>query len=120
MREHSEAAKQDAAAPKGRTAGTPQGLPAAIGNRAMTRMVARLEASAAVDALKDSLAPGVLGAERRVVDTMVAMSEDPKTFGDVAKDYQQKVEAPLPPALGQVPAAAALIPQGWVPEPEAS
>src|SRR4051794_22865116 len=108
MREH-DAAKQDAPGRAARGAAVPQGLPSAIGNRAMTRMVARMEATDAVDALKESLAPGVLGAEHRVIDTMTAFSADTAGFDKVATDYEKKAEAPLPPALGP---AEALIPDG--------
>lgn len=111
MREHQVAKPEDAA---GRSAAraAPQGLPQAIGNRAMTRMVARMEATDAVDALKESLAPGVLGAEQRVLDTMTAMEHDIATFDQVAKDYERQQERPLPPDLG---AAGEQIPDGWYP-----
>jgi hypothetical protein len=47
------------------------------------------------------------------------MSADAKTFDTVAKDFEKQAEAPLPPALEQVPGAAGLIPQGWIPETDA-
>jgi hypothetical protein len=51
---------------------------------------------------------------------MTALSADTKTFDTVAKDFKTQVEAPLPPALEQVPGAPGLIPEGWVPEADAS
>src|SRR4051812_36184388 len=117
MREHDAAAAKPDVRAKRAAAAPPQGLPQAIGNRAMTRVVARMEATDAVDALKESLAPGVLGAEQRVLDTMTALQSDTETFGTVAKDFEQQAQAPLPPALGQVTGAAGMIPEGWIPEP---
>jgi hypothetical protein len=93
----------------------PPSLPSAIGNRAMTRMVARMEAADAVDAFAESLAPGVMGAEQRVVDTMTALSHDTEGFDKASTDYEKKTKAPLAPSLSSVPPAAAQVPEGWYP-----
>ena len=117
MREH-DAAKDAPAAAKAPAAGRGMQaaqLPQAIGNRAMSRIVARMEASEAVDAFAESLAPGVMGAEHRVIDTMTAFSADTGGFDKVSKDYEKKAKAPLPPALEQAPGASSLIPEGWYP-----
>jgi hypothetical protein len=90
-------------------------LPSAIGNRAMSRAMARMEAGEAVDALSESLAAGVLGAQQRVVDTMAAFSHDTGGFDQVSTDYEEKAKTPLGPSLAQVPAAAAEVPDGWYP-----
>jgi hypothetical protein len=100
--------------PPGRGMQAPS-LPSAIGNRAMTRMVARMEAADAVDAFAESLAPGVMGAEQRVVDTMAGLSHDVEGFDKAATDFEKKTKAPLAPSLSAVPPAAAQVPEGWYP-----
>jgi hypothetical protein len=114
-REHdaAKAAPEPARAAPGRGMSAP--LPQAIGNRAMARVVARMEASEAVDAFAESLASGVMGAEQRVVDTMTALSSDTEGFDKTATDYEKKTKAPLAPSLSQVPRAEAQIPEGWYP-----
>jgi hypothetical protein len=113
-REHDVAKEPAPRAPSGRGAAAPR-LPPAIGNRAMARVVARMEAGEAVDALAESLAGGVLGAEHRVIDTLTAFSADSAGFDKVATDYEKKAKAPLPPALDQAAGATELIPDGWYP-----
>ena len=102
-------------APRRATARPAAGLPAAVGNRALGRMLARVEAEDAAKALAGALAPGVLGAGRQVLDTMTALSHDPAGFDATATAYAQQAKAPLPPALDAVPGAAGLVPDGWVP-----
>ena len=95
-------------APAARAAGAARpGLPAAIGNRAMGRVVARMETADAVDALSTSLAPGVLGAEQRVADTMTAYSHDTKGFGEVAK--RGGTAKGIPVKLGAADATAQVL-----------
>jgi hypothetical protein len=116
MREHDAAPKAAAPAPpSARSATPPTQLPQAIGNRAMGRMLARMETTEAVDALAESLASGVMGAEHRVIDTMTAFSSDTAGFDKVSEEYEKKTKTPLEPGLHQVPGAPELIPGGWYP-----
>jgi len=82
-----------------------QDLARRVGNRGMGRVLARLEAGEAVEALAQSLATGVVGAERRVVDTMTALHADPAGLEQVATDYERKVQRPLADDLARVPDA---------------
>ena len=82
-----------------------QELARRVGNRGMGRVLARLEAGEAVETLAQSLATGVVGAERRVVDTMTALRADPAGLEQVATDYERKVERPLADDLARVPDA---------------
>ena len=97
MAEHEHARPTTPPAADERRAPARPALPSAIGNRAMARAVARMETKEAVEALAASLAPGVLGAEQRVTDTVTAFRHDDAGFADVAKDYEKQVKAPLPP-----------------------
>jgi hypothetical protein len=92
-----------AAAPPAATAA--HALARRVGNRGMGRVLARLEAGEAVETLAQSLSTGVVGAERRVVDTMTALRADPAGLEQVAKDYERKVERPLDADLARVPDA---------------
>ena len=77
-------------------------LNSAIGNRAMSRMVQRMEATEAVDALEKATAPGVLGAERQVLTTLTAFSMDNAGFDKVACEYQKKTKMPLRPTVSRL------------------
>lgn len=114
--------REHQAAPQGPQPARPQ--PAAptathlagkVGNRAMAQMLARMETTEAVEMLEQSLAPGVLGAERPVVDTLTAYSANTADFDKVAKDFEKKVEKPLVPELKRVPGALDQVPDGWYP-----
>jgi hypothetical protein len=96
MREHVPA-QRPPARPPAAAVPAPTGLAARVGNRAMARAVARMESKEAVEALAASLAPGVLGAEQRVADTLTAFRHDDAGFEQVGKDYERQVKAPLPP-----------------------
>jgi hypothetical protein len=103
MHDHDQAPAQ--AAPAGaRTAGRAAEPPAAAlqraaGNRAMGRMLQRMETADAVESLEKSMSAGVMGAERAVLDTLTAFSADPAGFEQVASEYEKKTEAPLAQAV---------------------
>jgi hypothetical protein len=103
MHEHEQSPAQSPSQAEREARGAPQApaqaLQAAVGNRAMARMVQRMETSEAVDALEKSLAPGVLGAERQVISTMAAFSSDPIGFDKVGVDFEKKTKEPLAPKI---------------------
>jgi hypothetical protein len=112
MHEHDEARTQSSEPParQGSRGGQPLSLPQAIGNRAMSRMVQRMETAEAVDALDAATKPGVMGAGRQVASTLAAFARDPVGYDKVAIEYQKKTEQPLAPKVADVPKPAAFFP----------
>ena len=111
-REHAATPEPERRLPSGR--GAPMAgaaLQRAVGNRAMGQVLQRMETAEAVESLEKSLAAGVMGADRQVVETMTAFSADVSGFDKVSTEYEKKTETPLPPALeGRVDP-----PAGWYP-----
>ena len=109
MHEHDQAPGQTSAPDERSPARAPQApvqaLQQAVGNRALGRMLQRMETNDAVEALEKSLAPGVLGAGRVVSDTLTAFSRDPVGRDKVAIEYEKKTEQPLSTSLEPVPPA---------------
>ena len=114
MHEHDEAKTQSSEPPakQGPRGGaqSPLSLPSAIGNRAMSRMIQRMETAEAVDALEAATKPGVLGAQRQVASTMAAFSRDPSGFDKVSIEYQKKTKEPLAPKVQDVPKPPGFFP----------
>jgi hypothetical protein len=113
MQEHDEAKTQSSEAParQARSASSqPLSLPSAIGNRAMARLVQRMEVSDAVEALDTATKPGVMGAQRQVASTMAAFGRDANGFDKVAIEYQKKTEQPLAPKVESVPEPPGFFP----------
>jgi hypothetical protein len=114
-REHEAAPKAPQSARQPPSAPTATDLAGKVGNRAMARMLSRMEATEAVEMLEQSLAPGVVGAERPVIDTLTAFSANTGDFDKINTDFEKKVEKPLLPELQRVPGATEQIPEGWYP-----
>jgi hypothetical protein len=70
-------------------------LQQAVGNRALGRMLQRMQTAEAVDSLEKSLKPGVLGAEQQVANTLTSFSHDAIGLDKVAVDFEKKTKEPL-------------------------
>ena len=107
MHEHDQEPGQTSAQDERTPARAPQApvqaLQQAVGNRALGRMLQRMETNDAVEALEKSLAPGVMGAEQVVASTLTNYARDPVGRDKVAIEYEKKVEQPLSPGLDPVP-----------------
>jgi hypothetical protein len=80
-----------------------QALQRAVGNRAMGQMLQRMETNEAVELLEKATAPGVVGAERVVANTLTNYARDPIGRDKLAIEYEKKVEKPLAPSAEPVP-----------------